>query len=72
MSLPTRKRRYEFGNATVFVLSAGGKIFDGIIRSDFVCKVHPVRGNVFETKVKAFYPFMAANAAMDIFNQLNK
>lgn len=72
MSLPTRKRRYEFGNATVFVCSPGGKIFDGIIRSDFICKVHPVQGNVFETKVKAFYPFMAANAAMEIFNQLNR
>lgn len=72
MSLPTRKRRYEFGNATVFVLSAGGKIFDGIIRSDFICKVHPVRGDVFETRVKAFYPFLAASTALEIWDESRK
>lgn len=65
MSLPTRKRRYEFGNATVFVCSPGGKIFDGIIRSDFTCKVHPVSGSVCEMKIKAFYPWHAANIAIE-------
>lgn len=69
MSLPTRKRRFEFGNATVFVLSPGGRIFDGIIREEFICKIHPVQGGVCEMRVKAFYPFLAASEAMDIYNE---
>ena len=72
MSLPTRKRRYEFGNATVFVLSPGGRIFDGIIREEFICKVHPVQGDVFETRVKAFYPFLAASTALEIWDESRK
>ena len=72
MPLPTKKRRYEYGNATVFVMSPGGKFFDGIFRVEFTCKVHPVQGDVFEARVKAHYPFLAADMALEQWNESRK
>ena len=66
----TSKHRYEFGTATVFVYSPATGIFDGLIRANFRCAVHPVGGGPVATmEIRTFYAFMAANEAMRIYKQ---
>lgn len=68
------KHRYEFGRATVIVK---GKSFgagaDGLIRLPYHAEIHPADGSpVVSREVLAFYPWDAANKALEIYKATQK
>ena len=66
----TRRHRYEFGPATIFVYEpSSGTDLDGLVKVKFYCQVHPTDGGpVREISVWSFYPFLAASKALEIYN----
>lgn len=65
---------YEFGDATVMVKSLGGAVvLDGIVPLYFRTEVHPADGSpVVSREVLAFYPWDAANKALEIYKATQK
>lgn len=66
----TSRKRYEYGDCTVFVRASSYGILDGLVRCNFSCEVHPADGRpVLQVGVRAFYSWHAANMALDIFHK---
>lgn len=67
----TRRHRYEFGPATIFVYEpSSGTDLDGLVKVKFSCHVHPADGShVRYFPVWTFYPFLAANEALEEYNK---
>lgn len=65
---------YEFGDATVMVKPLGsGVVLDGIVTLYFRTEVHPADGSpVVSREVLAFYPWDAANKALEIYKATQK
>lgn len=68
------KHAYELGPATVFVGTSGGDVvLDGIVPLYFRTEVHPADGSpVVSREVLAFYPWDAANKALEIYKATQK
>ena len=69
MRKTSRTHLSEFGPASVLVRTPGsGYHQDGIVRQEFHTEVHPADGASVETRtVTAFYPWDAANKALEIW-----
>lgn len=65
---------HEFGDATVMVKYLGGAVvLDGIVPLYFRTEVHPADGSpVVSREVLAFYPWDAANKALEIYKATQK
>ena len=65
---------YEFGDATVMVKPIGvAVVLDGIVPLYFRTEVHPADGSpVVSREVLAFYPWDAANKALEIYKATQK
>lgn len=65
---------YEFGDAPVMVKPLGsGVVLDGIVPLYFRTEVHPADGSpVVSREVLAFYPWDAANKAIEIYKATQK
>lgn len=70
------KHRYEFGRATVIVKGksfGAAVVLDGIVPLYFRTEVHPADGSpVVSREVLAFYPWDAANKALEIYKATQK
>lgn len=67
------KHRYELGTATVFVSSPTTMILDGLIPGKFHCDIHPTDGGpVVKVDVNDFYPWRAANTALEKYKEQRK
>ena len=68
------RHSYEFGDATVIVRVPNGAIArDGIVREIFQTEVHPADGSpVVSREVLAYYPWDAANKALEIYKATQK
>lgn len=68
------KHAYELGPATVFVGTRGAAVvLDGIVPLYFRTEVHPADGSpVVSREVLAFYPWDAANKALEIYKATQK
>ena len=64
------RHTYEFGSATIIVVSHSGTALDGLVKVKFACHVHPTDGGeVRKISVRTFYPFLAASKALEIFEK---
>lgn len=63
----SRTSFYTFGDVTVRV--RGLSIPDGLIRVRFSCEATGPRGTI-SAEIRAFYHFMAANEAMELYKAL--
>ncbi len=67
----TSKHRYEFGTATVFVSSPTTMVLDGLVPGKFHCEIHPAGGGpVVKLDVSDFYPWRAANTALETYKKM--
>lgn len=58
----SRKRRFVFAGATIFVRPTLGAVRDGLIRCNFDCWIKPADGrSAMQCRAQAFYCWDAAN-----------